>query len=57
MTRPISKAVKNRILEGDLWKGKQYPIDEHIEPWHNTITLVIGERNSGKTYSTLQQII
>lgn len=57
MTRPISKAVKSRILEGDLWKGKQYPIDEHIEPWHNTITLVIGERNSGKTYSTLQQVL
>ena len=57
MTRPISKHVKSHTQDIPTFKGKQYPISDDIEFWHNTITLVIGERNSGKTFSTLQQVL
>lgn len=57
MTRQVSKHVLAHTNDNETYRGKQYPISDEIEFWHNTITLVIGERNSGKTFSTLQQVL
>ena len=57
MSRKVSKEVVAHTSKIESERGKQYPISDEIEFWHNTITIVIGERNSGKTFSTLQQVL
>ena len=57
MSRKVSKHVIAHTSKIESERGKQYPISDEIEFWHNTITIVIGERNSGKTFSTLQQVL
>lgn len=57
MSKKQKEQLESLIIHTKNELSSQEPIHPDIWFWHNTVNLVIGKRNSGKTYSTLREIL